>query len=86
MQDEISILEANKTWELVDLSPNKQPIRSKWIYKIKCKADGSLEHYKALLIAKGYTQHFGIDYLEIFSPVAQMTTVWLLLSFVAIDN
>jgi hypothetical protein len=55
MSVEISTLEANQTWVVYDLLPNKHPIGCEWVYKIKYKADGSIERYKARLVAKGYT-------------------------------
>lgn len=55
MPAEISTLEANQTWVVSDLLPNKHPIECKWVYKIKYKADGNIERYKARLVAKGYT-------------------------------
>ncbi|RDX65213.1 hypothetical protein CR513_56143, partial [Mucuna pruriens] len=54
-----------------------------WIYTVKCKSDGTLERYKARLVAKGYTQTYEIDYEEIFSPVAKMNTVSVIISLVA---
>jgi hypothetical protein len=84
MQAEISALEANKTWILVDLPAGKiHPIGCKWVYKVKYKSDGTIERYKARLVAKGYNQCEGVDYLETFSPVAKLTTVRTLLALAA---
>ena len=55
----------------------------KWIYKIKTRSDGSLEHYKARLIAKGFTQEYEIDYEETFAPVARISSVCALLAVAA---
>lgn len=55
-------LTTNQTWNMVDLPPGKVPIGCVWVYKIKCKANGSIERYKARLVDKGYTQMEGIDY------------------------
>ena len=86
MNAEMKALEKNKTWELVDLPVGKRPFRCKWVYTIKYKADGSLERYKAGLVAKGYTQTYGVDYLKTFAPVAKMNTVRILLSLTANYN
>lgn len=86
MNAEIEALEANHTWILTDLPPNKSAIGCKWVYKVKHKADGSVERYKARLVAKEYTQIEGQDYLDTFSPMAKITTVRLLLALAVVNN
>ena len=86
MQAEIAALELNNTWSVVNLPPHKQPIGCKWIYKIKHRADGTIERYKVRLVAKGYTQCEGLDYYETFSPVAKLTIVRILLAIAAARN
>ena len=61
MQEEMSSMDKNNVWELVDLPPGRKTIGNKWVLKVKRKADGSIDRYKALLVAKGYTQREGID-------------------------
>ena len=82
-KDEIFSIEKNNTWELVDLPEGIKPIGLKWVFKIKRNADGSVSKYKARLVAKGYVQRHGVNYDEVFAPVARMETIRLVIAIAA---
>eukprot|EP00253_Pinus_taeda_P021933 PITA_21933 len=83
MVDEMASLHKNEAWDLVELSAGRKPIGRKWVFKKKTIAEGKLEKYKAQFVAKGYSQVSGIDFGDIFSLVAKVTSVGLLLFVVA---
>ena len=82
-EDEIFSIEKNDTWLLVDLPLGVKPIGLKWVFKVKRNADGSVIKYKARLVAKGYVQKQGIDYDEVFAPVARIETIRLIIALAA---
>uniref|UniRef100_A0A2N9GK30 Integrase catalytic domain-containing protein n=1 Tax=Fagus sylvatica TaxID=28930 RepID=A0A2N9GK30_FAGSY len=86
MKDEMDALEANETWDIVPLPTSQPVVGSKWVYSVKLKSDGSLDRYKARLVAQGFSQEYGIDYDETFAPVAKMTTVRTLIAISAIRD
>ena len=79
MQEELTALDVNHTWQITTLPLWKTTIGCRWVYKIKHKSDGSNDQYKACLVAKGYTQLEGLDFIDTFAPVAKLTTLRLLL-------
>ncbi|CAL5409296.1 unnamed protein product [Camellia sinensis] len=74
MMEKMRALSKNGIWELVEFPRGKNPIRYKWVYTAKHKANGFIERCKAKLVAKGFTQTYRVDYLETFALVAKMNS------------
>ncbi|KAK1648500.1 hypothetical protein QYE76_066305 [Lolium multiflorum] len=75
MEEEYDALMINKTWHLVPPSSKRNLIDCKWVYRIKRRADGTVDRYKARLVEKGFKQRYGIDYEDTFSPVVKIATI-----------
>ena len=69
----------NDTWDLVPRPLGINIVGSKWIYQIKTKEDGTIDRFKASLIAHGFTQMFGVEYDETCSPIVRPTTIRLVI-------
>lgn len=75
MDAEMQSYDVNHTWELMRLPEGKKAIGSKWIFKLKRNATGEVIKHKARLVAQGFNQRYGIDYLDVFAPVTRIATL-----------
>lgn len=75
MQSEYNSLIKHGTWKLVSRPETRKVLSNRWVFKIKRKQDGSIDKYKARLVVRGCEQKRGIDYTEIFAPVARYETI-----------
>lgn len=73
----------NQTWKLVDLPKEKKIVRLKWVFKIKYNEDGSMQKYKAIIVARGYSQQLVVDFSETFAAVARIETIKIVLALSA---
>lgn len=81
MDMEINSIEKNQTWKLTDQLPTgAKSIGVKWIYKTKLNELGEVDKHKARLVAKGYSQQLGVDFTEVFAPVARMDTIRMIVA------
>jgi hypothetical protein len=80
MESEFSALMRNNTWHLVPPVSGRNLIDCKWVFKLKRKADGSIDWHKDRLVAKGFKQWYGIDYDDTFIPIVKFATIRSVLS------
>ncbi|CAM9742834.1 unnamed protein product, partial [Heterosigma akashiwo] len=80
---ELNSITDKNTYTLVDRPPNANVIGTRWVLSKKFDADGHLVKHKARLVAQGYTQEFGVDYRQTYSPVVNAASLRLLLAISA---
>lgn len=80
MQEELSLIGKNKTCELVERPKNPKVIGVKWVFRRNENAYDTINKCKARLVVKGYAQIFGVNYFDMFAPVARQDTIRMLLA------
>ena len=83
MNEEYELIMNNYVWDVVPRPRDKFVVTSKWLYKIKHGVDGSAEKFKSRFVARGFSQKEGVDYDEIFAPVAHYTTIRSIIALAA---
>jgi len=83
MNSELKSIQDNNTWLYTNLPKGHKAIGLKWVYKVKRDPEGNVVKHKARLVAKRYAQRHGVDYEEVFAPVARLETVRLILALAA---
>ena len=86
MSTELTALMQHGTWDKVLPPSNCTPVGCKWVFRVKRDADGSVDIFKACLVAKGYDRRPGIDYKETFSLVVKPATIRTVLSIVVMEG
>ena len=80
MVQEYQYIIKNDVWEIVPRPKDKSMVSSKWIFKTKHPIDGSIEKYKAIFVARGFSQKEGIEYDDTFAPIARYTSIRTILA------
>ena len=78
--EEYNSIMKNGVWEIVPRPEGKSVVTSKWLYKIKYVADGSIEKYKARFVARGFSQVEGVDYDETFASIYIFSSIRAVIS------
>lgn len=86
IQAELTALIANGTWKTVVPPRDANIMTSKWVFKAKMHIDGTLDKLKARLVARGFSQMFGVDYMDTFAPTVKFDTLRLFLVIVALED
>lgn len=86
MQTKYDALCKNQTWILVPYHPSYNVVGTKWVFKLKRNAYGSIFRYKTHLVAKAFHQNARIDFTETFSPMVKPQTIIIVLALVVSNS
>ncbi|CAI7822272.1 unnamed protein product [Closterium sp. NIES-53] len=88
MDKELKALQGRNTWKVVpiDVARNKTILTGKWVFRVKTKADGTIDKFKARWVARGFDQEHGRNFTETFAPVSRHTSLRILLATAAMKK
>ena len=86
MSDELTALIRHGTWDQIPPPTGCNPVSCKWVFRVKQKANGSIDCFKAWLVSKGFHQKLGIDYTKTFSPVVKLATNQIFLTIFVMQS
>jgi len=86
VQKELDGLIGNRTWQEEKLPRDANQVTSKWVFTVKYNIDGSIERYKARLVARGFTQIYGQDFEETFAPTIRIDSLRMLMAIMAVED
>ncbi|CAI7876366.1 unnamed protein product [Closterium sp. NIES-53] len=88
MDKELKALQERNTWKVVpiDVARNKTVLTRKWVFRVKTKADGTIDKFKARWVVRGFDQEHGRDFTETFAPVSRHTSLRILLAIAAMTK
>ena len=86
IQVELKNLKDNSTWTMVKRPAGTNVVGSRWVLRVKKNAAGEVKKYRACLVAKGFTQIYGMDFYETYTPVARLASFRLLLAVAACND
>jgi hypothetical protein len=86
INEELRAIASNNVWRLVKAPEGANIVSSRWVFKIKRLPNGQIDRYRARLVARGFSQRYGVDYDETFAPVVRMESLRILLAIAAIEN
>ena len=86
IKEELEAMEINETWEVVERPKSGTTLTARWVFAVKKTPSGEIQRYKARLVARGYKQRYGVDYLDTYAPVTGVESLRLLLAVAASNN
>jgi hypothetical protein len=86
VEKELGSLDKARTWDVVDRVARKKEVRSRWVFKVKRLADGSVDKFKVRFVAQGFSQRPGFDFDETYTPVVWFDSLHLLLAITAVQG